>query len=56
MALDEPKENDLKVTTGDFNFVIENDLAQNIGDVNIDFIDSWLGSGFVIEAVGSSSC
>ena len=63
MALDEPKENDEMLNEAGVNFLIEKDLLDKIQPVNIDFVDSAMGSGFSITSAlsqgnscGSCSC
>jgi len=50
LALDEPKENDVKVEEGDLTFLVDNDLMNNCGDIKVDFIESGMRSGFTISS------
>ena len=50
MALDEPKDSDLKVEEGGLTFLVDSDLMKNCGDIKIDFADSGMRSGFTISS------
>lgn len=57
LALDEPKEEDIKVDTDDFTFILENYLSENFNSFTIDYSDNWLRKGFsVIPDRIVSSC
>jgi Fe-S cluster assembly iron-binding protein IscA len=63
MALDEPKENDEMLNEAGVNFLVEKELLDKIQPVNIDFVDTAMGSGFSITSAlsqgnscGSCSC
>ena len=57
MALEEPRTGDLKFTSGEFNFIIEEGLQDIYGKFTIDYSDSWLRKGFIVYADGSDgSC
>jgi len=50
LALDEPKDNDLKVEEGELTFLVDNELMQSCGDIKVDFVDSGMRSGFSISS------
>lgn len=57
LALDEPKEEDIRVDTDDFTFILENYLSENFNSFTIDYSDNWLRKGFsVIPDRIVSSC
>lgn len=65
MALDEPKVNDEIIKDNDITYLIEKELFNQIKPINIDFIDTEMGSGFSItsgmskekeSSCGSCSC
>jgi Fe-S cluster assembly iron-binding protein IscA len=58
MALDEPTENDEIIKDREITYLIEKGLLDQIKPINIDFIDSAMGSGFSITSKLSegSSC
>ncbi len=57
LALDEPKEDDIKVDTDGFTFIMENYLSENFNAFTIDYSDNWLRKGFsVIPDRIVSSC
>ena len=57
MALDELKEEDIRVDTDDFTFILENYLSENFNSFTIDYSDNWLRKGFsVIPDRIVSSC
>ena len=63
MALDEPKDNDEMFEENGVNYLIEKELFNRIQPINIDFVDSAMGSGFSITSAmskgnscGSCSC
>lgn len=62
MALDEPKEEDLRFETDGLLWVItpqdQEQLLAGAQGFEVDYIDDWTGSGFVVRRVGAggSSC
>ena len=50
LALDEPKENDMKHEQNDITILVDNELMDNCGDIKIDFMDSGARSGFSISS------
>jgi len=49
MALDEPKESDIKVEQEGLSFVIDKQLANYIPYITIGYRNNWLGKGFFVE-------
>jgi len=63
MALDEPKDNDEVIEENGINYLIEKELLERVQPVNVDFVESAMGSGFSITSAlsqgnscGSCSC
>jgi Fe-S cluster assembly iron-binding protein IscA len=60
MALDEPKQDDSKLEGGTFTFLLaprDRELLEQIGGVQVDYIDSWRGRGFSLSTgLGSGRC
>jgi Fe-S cluster assembly iron-binding protein IscA len=63
MALDEPKENDEIIKDNGITYLIEKSLYEKVKPINIDFVESAMGSGFSINSAmsrgtscGSCSC
>lgn len=63
MALDEPKDNDEVIEENGVNYLIEKELLERVQPVNVDFVESAMGSGFSITSAlsqgnscGSCSC
>ena len=63
MALDEPQDNDEIIKDNEITYLIDKDLLNRAKPINIDFIDSAMGSGFTISSnlskgnsCGSCSC
>ena len=58
MALDEPKENDEIIEESGIKYLIEKDLYERVKPINVDFVESVMGSGFSITSAMSmgSSC
>ena len=63
MALDEPKDNDEIFKDNGISYLIEKDLYEKVKPINVDFIESAMGSGFSITSAmsrenscGSCSC
>lgn len=54
LALDEPTENDEKISEGKLTFLVEQNIA-HIPTVKIDYRNSWMGKGFVVYT-DSSGC
>jgi iron-sulfur cluster assembly protein len=50
LALDEPKENDMKVEEDGLKFLVDNELMQSCGDIKVDFMDGGMRSGFSITS------
>jgi iron-sulfur cluster assembly protein len=50
MALDEPSVNDEVIKDNDITYLIEKGLFEEIKPINIDFIESSMGSGFSITS------
>ena len=63
MALDEPKDDDEVVNEDGITFLINKDLYSQAKPINVDFVESAMGSGFSISSslnmgsgCGSCSC
>ena len=63
MALDEPKENDEIIKDNGITYLIEKNLYEKAKPINIDYVESAMGSGFAImsaislgNSCGSCSC
>ena len=63
MALDEPKENDEVFEESGIKYLIEKELYERVQPINVDFVESAMGSGFSITSAmsqgnscGSCSC
>lgn len=63
MALDEPKEDDEIIEESGITYLIEKDLYERVQPINLDFVESVMGSGFSITSAmtqgnscGSCSC
>lgn len=54
LALDEQKENDIKSTVGDFEFIVDEDTTNQYNEFTVDFVKDWLRKGFRISANGNS--
>jgi iron-sulfur cluster assembly protein len=50
MALDEPQENDEVFNEKGISFIIEKELYQEVQPINIEFIESPTGAGFMINS------
>ncbi len=50
MALDEPRDNDEVIEENGVTYLIEKGLYDQIKPVNVDFVDSAMGSGFSIKS------
>lgn len=58
MALEEPQENDLKISVDGFDFIMEEGFDQIYNHFDIGYSDSFLRKGFTImpDRGGRSSC
>lgn len=57
LALEEPKEGDIKVLVENYEFAVEEGLEDVYGKFTVDYSDSWLRKGFVITPDrGGGSC
>ncbi len=63
MALDEPNDNDEMIKDKGITYLIEKSLYEKVKPINIDFVESAMGSGFSITSAmslgtscGSCSC
>jgi iron-sulfur cluster assembly protein len=58
MALDEPKEDDEIIKDNGVTYLIEKDLYEKVRPINIDYVESDMGSGYSITSAMShgSSC
>ena len=58
MALDEPKDNDEVFEKSGVTYLMEKDLYERTQPINVDFIESAMGSGFSITSAlsGGNSC
>ena len=63
MALDEPKEGDETFKDNGVNYLVEKNLYEQVKPINVDFVESAMGSGFSItsnmsqgNSCGSCSC
>ena len=50
MALDEPQENDEILKDNGVTYLIEKQLLEDVKPINIDFVESAMGSGFSIAS------
>jgi Fe-S cluster assembly iron-binding protein IscA len=50
MALDEPQENDEKFNEKGIAFIVEKELFQEVQPINIEFVESPTGAGFMIKS------
>ena len=50
MALDEPKDDDQVFEVNDLKYVINKDLFDQVKPINVDFVDTAMGSGFSIQS------
>ena len=50
MALDEPKENDEIIEDNGITFLVEKTLLDQAKPINVDFVESAMGSGFSITS------
>lgn len=48
MALDESKDNDLKIESEGFEFLVEENLKELYNKFSVDYSDTWLRKGFII--------
>mgnify|MGYP003762541727 CR=1 FL=1 len=57
LALDEPKEDDVKYEVDDFTFVMEEHIDETFNSFTIDYSNSWIRRGFsVIPDRNVSTC
>jgi Fe-S cluster assembly iron-binding protein IscA len=58
MALDEPRDDDEQIEDNGIKYLIEKSLLEKAKPINVDFVDSAMGSGFKITSAmsGGSSC
>jgi len=50
MALDEPHENDEIIEENNITYLMEKELYEQAKPINVDFIESMMGSGFSISS------
>ena len=50
MALDEPRDDDEIVKDNGFTYLINKKLYEEVSPINVDFIESGMGSGFSISS------
>ena len=55
LALEEPKEDDEVIKSGDYNFVMDKELSDLYGKFTVDYSDNWLKRGFSIIPDGASN-
>lgn len=55
LALDEPKEGDIKITSEGYDFLVEEGLEEIYGSFTLDYSDSWLRKGFVVMPDGAAA-
>lgn len=48
LALEEPKDDDIKVEVNDLNFTVENGLGDTFNVLTVDYSDSWMKRGFSV--------
>lgn len=53
MALDEPREDDIRLEQEGVSFVVDKQLVNYLPDLTIGFRKSWLGTGLYVEAVNT---
>ncbi len=56
LALDEPKDNDIKVTSNNINIVYDKKEEIDLGNCVIDFESSFFGKEFTVRKSGTSCC
>ena len=63
MALDEPKDSDEIIEDNGIKYLIDKNLYEEVKPINVDFVESAMGSGFSImsnlakgNSCGSCSC
>ncbi len=57
LALEEPKEDEEVIASGDFNFVMDKELSDSYGKFTVDYSDNWMRRGFsIIPDRGGSTC
>lgn len=50
MALDEPKDDDQVFEMNEITYLINKDLYEQIKPINVDFVETVMGSGFSIQS------
>jgi len=50
MALDEQQDNDITFTDREINYIIEKELFDKAKPIKIDFVESFIGSGFQLTS------
>ncbi len=50
MALDEPKDDDQVFEMNDLTYIINKDLFEQVKPINVDFVETPMGSGFSIQS------
>jgi Fe-S cluster assembly iron-binding protein IscA len=61
LALDEPKDSDETLSNNGVTYLIDKELHERVGGVNVDFVEQGWRSGFVVSSdnpvsSGPSSC
>lgn len=60
MALDEPKENDIKTELAGLTFLFDErdkEMVEQLGGVKIDYVNNFLGKGFSLSTnAGTGRC
>lgn len=56
LALEEPKDDDIKVEVDNLNFTVEDGLSDTFDVLTVDYSDSWMKRGFsVVPGTGSNN-
>jgi len=50
MALDEPRDDDQVFEMNELTYMINKDLFERVKPINVDFVESAMGSGFSIQS------
>jgi iron-sulfur cluster assembly protein len=59
LALDEPKENDKVYNQSDLTFLVEDNLLETCGTINVEYVEAGPRSGFGISSanpIGGGGC
>lgn len=58
LALEEPKEDEEVIKSGEYSFVMDKELSDLYGKFTVDYSDNWLKRGFSVipDGVSNSSC